>query len=92
MALPDPDDHTPDCPAIESGQPPAMIVSFSPSRGAGTIMVRFWERCESCGAQTSYEQGRMPYRRFHREWRATLAVWLATWEHRHQIEDRVTGT
>ncbi len=85
-------DHTPDCMAVELNLVPSLIVQLSPSRGAGTVMMRTWERCDICYGSTGYEQGRVPWRTFHRAWRANMAVWIATWEHRHQIGGRVTGS
>jgi hypothetical protein len=88
--MPDPSDHSPECPAIELGTVVSFVLSIAPSRGAGNLMVRMWERCDSCGASTAYEEVRVPWRTFHRAWKPLVAIWLATWEHRHQVGSKVT--
>jgi hypothetical protein len=83
--------HDPDCTADAEDLVPALVIRFAPSRTAGTIRVTIWEECPGCLCSIVYANGRSPLRRFHREWRASLATWLATWEHRHQIWGRVTS-
>lgn len=90
--IPDPSDHTPTCLRQDTGRPPALLVQFDPSVDASSVLISLWERCGDCGAVVGYDQGRMPWRRFHRQWKPTLAVWIATWEHRHQLGSRVTGS
>lgn len=82
--------HDPDCTADLEGWSPRLIVSFAPGVSGETVRVTIWEECPSCLAHIVYTTGRMPLRRFHREWRASLATWVATWEHRHQIWGRLT--
>jgi hypothetical protein len=89
--IPDPSDHTPDCPAQDTGKPPALVMAYDPSVDASSVMISMWERCTQCGAVTAYEQIRMPWRRFHRQWKPAAALWVATWEHRHQLGSRVTS-
>jgi hypothetical protein len=83
--------HEPGCEALDDGTVPRLTTSFTPSTNLDSIRVEIWEQCPVCMRSISYASGRMPMRRFHREWKASLATWLATWEHRHNIWDRVTG-
>lgn len=90
MALPDPADHDPACPAIESGQSPALVIQLDPGRDAMTVQVSIWELCTRCGTTTAFTRDRLPWRTWHRKWRAHLAVWIATWEHRHNLGGKIT--
>lgn len=82
--------HMPECPHDLAEIPPSLVTRWTPSASGDTLMVQVWEECDSCRQTTGYASGRMPARRFHREWRASLAVWFATWEHRHNVWGRVT--
>lgn len=81
--------HTPDCVAVEIDRPPALVVEYRPDSN-GTVRISTWERCPLCHATLGYHTAREPWRRFHRTWRPTMAVWIATWEHRHNLGGRVT--
>lgn len=90
MALPDPADHAPACPAPERGDVPRLALSFDPNRDASTVRVLVWEVCPHCTQATQYHEERLPWRTFHRTWRARAAVWVATWEHRYNLGGRGT--
>lgn len=70
--------------------PPRLHFEFTPNRGPDTLRVRCWEECPACCATLEYYGAVRPWRRFWSEWRGATAVWLATWEHRHQLGSRVT--
>lgn len=64
---------------------PQLLIQFDASIDASTIKVTIWERCGGCEATVTYAAQRMPWRRIHRDRRASVAVWFATWEHRYQL-------
>lgn len=89
MEYPDTATHAPDCLQQDEPHPPTLLISFRPDRN-GTVMVRIWETCWGCGATTVYSGDRLPWRTFHRAWKGSMATWIATWEHRHNLGGRVT--
>jgi hypothetical protein len=78
-------EHDEICLAHDPFDPPSLHVIYIPSRAAQTVRVVIYEACQWCPATVVYCDGREPLRRFHRSWRARLAVWLATWEHRNDL-------
>jgi predicted Fe-S protein YdhL (DUF1289 family) len=88
MAMPDPIDHAAECPAQDTGKPPALMFRFDPNRDVSTVRLHVWEFCTGCTRTVHYQEERIAWRTFHRTWRARAAVWVATWEHRHGLGGR----
>ena len=82
--------HEPDCYGVEHGITPTLTAYFAHRDGSPTVRVDIGELCVYCGAKVRFTSSIETERRFHRYWKASMATYIATWEHRNGLWDDAT--